>query len=180
MTDKNIVLIGFMGTGKSTVGKILARKMDRPLWDIDQAIEDQQKKRISEIFENEGETYFRNLEKQMILDVSSHRGQVITTGGGAVVDPENLKALQSSGILVALDATAETIYQRVKGTRHRPLLKSGDLMAEIKRLLESRKPFYEKAELTVSSSGKSAAKVADEIYEALESREDFEFGKDWF
>src|SRR5262245_20080100 len=115
MTDKNIVLIGFMGSGKSTVGKILARKLNRPLWDIDQSIEERERKRIAEIFEKQGEAYFRKLEKNMILEAASHSGQVITTGGGAVVDPENMKALQNSGILVALSASAETIFQRVKG-----------------------------------------------------------------
>jgi shikimate kinase len=180
MSDKNIVLIGFMGTGKSTVGKILAKKMNRALVDIDYRIEEKEKRKISEIFEKEGEDHFRCLEKEMIRDAASHTGQVITTGGGAVVDPENLAALKSNGLLVALTAFPETIYQRVKDTRHRPLLKSGDLMSEIRRLLAVRMPSYEKADLHFSSDGKTPAQVADQILEALEKEEEFEFGKDWF
>lgn len=178
--SKNIVLIGFMGTGKSTVGKILAKKMSRALVDIDHRIEEREKRKISEIFEKEGEEYFRRLEKEMIRDTASHSGQVITTGGGAVLDAENFAALKSSGFLVALTASPETIYQRVKDTRHRPLLKSPDLMAEIRRLLEIRMPVYKKADLCFTSDGKSGAQVAEQILEALEKEEEFEFGKDWF
>ena len=180
MSDKNIVLIGFMGTGKSTVGKILAKKMNRALVDIDHRVEEKEKRKISEIFEKEGEDYFRRLEKETIRDVVSHSGQVITTGGGAVMDAENLAALKSGGFLVALTASAETIYQRVKDTRHRPLLKSGDLLAQIRQLLEARRPAYDKADLHFASDGKTGAQVADQILEALEKEEEFGFGKDWF
>ena len=180
MSDKNIVLIGFMGTGKSTVGKLLAKKMSRAFVDIDHRIEEKEKRTISEIFEKEGEPHFRQLEKEMIRDAAAHSGQVITTGGGAVLDPENFKALKSGGFLVALIASAETIFERVKRTKHRPLLASGDPMADIRKLLAVRAPIYEQADLRFVSDGKSAVQVADEIYQMLEKDEEFEFGKDWF
>ena len=180
MTDKNIVLIGFMGTGKSTVGKILARRLGRPLVDIDRRIEEAQKKKISDIFENEGEGAFRQLEKDMIRGVAAVSGQVVTTGGGAVIDPENIRELRKNGLLIALAATPETIYQRVKDSRHRPLLKSSDKMAELRRLLELRQPMYAKADVTFHTDGKTASQVTGAILGVLEKEEEFEFGKDWF
>ena len=81
---------------------------------------------------------------------------------------------------MALEADAETIWRRVKDSRHRPLLKSGDMLGEIRRLLEARRPYYEKADLRFNTDGKSAAEVADEILARLENEEEFEFGKDWF
>lgn len=180
MTDKNIVLIGFMGTGKSTVGKILAKRMNRTWIDIDQRIEEQQKRKISEIFEKDGEAAFRAMEKAMVREVAIGRSLVITTGGGAVVDEENLRHLKNSGLLIALTAAPETIYQRVKKTTHRPMLKSGDLMTEIKTLLGKRAPFYAKADMTFTTDKKTATQVAIEILGVLQKDEEFEFGKDWF
>ena len=174
---KNIVLIGFMGTGKSTVGKILAKKMNRKLEDVDHRIEEKEKRRIAEIFEKQGEPYFRKLEKEMVREVAAASNLVITTGGGAVVDEENFSALRQNGIVVALVANAETIYNRVKDARHRPLLKTGDMLGEIRRLLEVRKPCYDCADMKFLTDGKTAAQVAEEIQAALEKDEEFEFGK---
>ena len=180
MTHKNIVLVGFMGTGKSTVGKVLAKKLGRALVDVDQRIEQKQNRRIADIFEKEGESAFRRLEKQTVCEVASGSDLVITTGGGAVVDADNLASLKANGIVIALEATPQTITQRVKDTRHRPLLKSNDVLGEVRRLLEQRRPYYDKADLKFATDGKTAAQVADEILAKLENEEEFEFGKDWF
>ena len=169
-----------MGTGKSTVGKILAKWLNRSWVDIDQRIEESQKKKIGEIFEKEGEAAFRRLEKEMIRQVAAAAGQVVTTGGGAVMDTENLEALKKNGLVIALAAAPETIFLRVKDSRHRPLLKGGDLMSELKRLLEQRQPSYAKADTTFHTDGKTASQVASEIAGMLENEEEFEFGKDWF
>src|SRR3989338_3633633 len=131
---KNIVLIGFMGTGKTSVGKILASKLGRPVADVDQRIEERQKRKIREIFESEGEARFRAFEKEAVAEIASGEGVVITTGGGVVLDPANIAALKKNGILVALSATPETIHRRVKNARHRPLLLKTDVFGEIKRL----------------------------------------------
>ena len=178
--ERNIVLIGFMGTGKSSAGKALAKKTGRALVDIDQRVEEKEKRRIADIFEKDGEAAFRRLEKEAIREAVKGSGLVITTGGGAVLDPENLSALKAGGVVVALEATPETIFQRVKDSRHRPLLKSNDVLGEIRRLLESRRPYYRKADVVVSTDGKTALQVADEIAAKLEGGEEFEFGKDWF
>jgi shikimate kinase len=168
MTSKNIVLIGFMGTGKSTVGKILAKKMGREIVDVDQKIEEKEKRRIAEIFEKDGEAAFRLLEKQAVKAVASGSKLVITTGGGVVLDSENVSMLKANGILVLLQATPQTIHQRVKGSRHRPLLRAGDAQDEISKLLEARRPYYEGADLKCATDGKTAQQVADEILKMLD------------
>lgn len=178
--SKNIVLIGFMGTGKSTVGKILARRSGRTWVDIDLRVEEAKKMKVADIFEKEGEASFRSLEKDMIRQVARTANQVITTGGGAVLDADNLRALQNNGFLIALAATPETIYQRVKDSRHRPLLKGGDLMSELRRLMALRQPFYAKADRTFHTDGKTPSQVAAAIADVLEKEEEFEFGKDRF
>ena len=177
MTEKNLVLIGFMGTGKSSVGKALAKKMGRLLVDVDQHIEEKERRRIADIFENDGEAAFRKIEKKTILEVAKGSSQVITTGGGAVLDPENIAALKANGLVISLEASPETIFQRVKDSRHRPLLRSNDVPGEIRKLLEARRPFYAKADLSFVTDGKTALQVADEIAAKLESEE---FGKDGF
>ena len=178
--EKNIVLIGFMGTGKSSVGKILAKRLNRTWVDIDLRIEESHNRKIADIFEKEGEAHFRTLEKEMVRQTAAGKNLVITTGGGAVLDAENMKHLKANGVVVALLATAETIYQRVKDSRHRPLLKSDDRLGEIRRMLESRGPLYAKADITFHTDGKTSPQVAAAISEALEHPEEFEFGKDWF
>ena len=180
MSGKNLVLIGFMGTGKSTVGKALAKKTGRSLVDIDQRIEESQKRRIADIFEKDGEAAFRRLEKQAIQEAVLGSGLVITTGGGAVMDPENFSALKERGIVLLLEAQPDTIYKRVKDSRHRPLLHSSDVMGEIRRLLSARQGQYDRADFKFSTDGKSASQVTDEILAKLGDAKEFEFGKDWF
>jgi len=126
MARTNIVLVGFMGTGKTSVGKILAEKLKRPVIDVDRRIEKSRRQTIGEIFEKHGEPYFRELEKSVILQVSREKGTVITTGGGAVLDPQNLAALKAGGWVVALFAKPETVFQRVGRSKQRPLLKGKD------------------------------------------------------
>lgn len=168
-SGKNIVLIGFMGTGKTSVGKILARSTGFHLIDIDQCIEDKEQRKISEIFERDGEAAFRKLEKDMIRWAAGESSAVITTGGGAVLDPENIERLSKNGIIMALTATADTVYQRVKRSGHRPLLKTGDMLGEIKKLLEIRKPYYEKADVSFVTDKQKPADTAKQIEEWLKS-----------
>ena len=164
---KNISLIGFMGTGKTSVGKILGKRLNRPVMDVDLTIEKKEKRKIGEIFKDAGEAYFRSVEKEAIREICRRQGLVITTGGGAVLDTENLEALKASGWVIGLSATPETIYQRVKDSRHRPLLDGEDKLGEVKRLLAVRKPFYEKADFYFETDGRSSAQVAGLILEKL-------------
>ena len=167
---KNISLIGFMGTGKTSVGKILAKRLNRPVLDVDLCIEANERKKISEIFEKEGEARFRTLEKEAIRQICQRQGIVITTGGGAVLDPENFEALKASGWVIGLFARPETIFKRVKNSRHRPLLDGKDKLGEIERLLAARKPFYEKADFHFDTDGCSASQVAGFILKTLSGK----------
>ncbi len=170
MLSKNIALIGFMGTGKTSVGKILAKRLNRPVVDVDQYIEEREKRKISEIFEKQGEAHFRALEKDAILKICSQQGIVITTGGGAVLDPENFQALRSSGWVIGLLAKPETVFKRVKDSRHRPLLEGKDKLQEIEKLLEVRTPIYERADFHFYTDGQTAAQVAEAILKTLDQK----------
>lgn len=168
---KNVSLIGFMGTGKSSIGKALGRILSRPVIDIDRVVETKEKRKIREIFEMHGEAHFRKLEKDAIAEAAEAVGKVITTGGGAAIDPANMEALRKNGWVISLTAKAETIYYRVKDSKHRPLLASGeDRLESIKKLMEIRRPYYEKADFHFETDGHSAAQVAEAIIETLEKQ----------
>lgn len=139
----NIALIGFMGSGKTTVGRQLAKALDMKFIDIDKMISMREKKNIPEIFKEYGEKYFRDKEREIIEEESRENNIVIATGGGAIVDNENLKNLKKSSYVVYLDATIECIYERIKESKHRPLIaEADDVYARIKELYEKRLWLY--------------------------------------
>ncbi len=159
----NIVLTGFMGTGKSVVARELSRLCGMRLVDIDREIERSQQKPIAEIFALCGEDHFRQIETAVILQYASEQGVVISTGGGAVLREENLKALQAHGIIFCLTAGSETIALRTAGNNDRPLLQGNDRQAKIAVLLTERQPFYEKAGIMINTEGKTPLEIAEEI-----------------
>ena len=142
--QSNIVLTGFMGTGKTAVGRRLARTLGREFLDMDDLIEDQAGTSIVEVFASQGEEVFRQLEHQVCLAVAQRTGLVIATGGGTVVNPASRHALQASGFLICLTATPEAILNRIGTDSNRPMLKtdSGSRQERIKVLLEERAPHY--------------------------------------
>ena len=160
---KNIVLLGFMGTGKTAVGKILAQKFSLKLVDLDNLIEEEMGMSISDIFFNFGEPYFRDLEKEIVRRISFKKNLVIATGGGVVLDDENMENLRRHGILITLMASVEEIYRRISQTKNRPLLDVPYPEKTIKEMLELRRPRYELADFTVNTSGRSVEDVAEEI-----------------
>ncbi|MGB9677164.1 MAG: shikimate kinase [Candidatus Ratteibacteria bacterium] len=165
---KNIVLIGFMGTGKTEVGKLLAERLNMTFIDTDKLIEEREKDRIARIFQVKGEDYFRKVEEEVIEEVSNCENCVIATGGGAVIREKNYNNLKKNGILICLSATPEEIYRRTLPKKDRPLLmKSKNVIETIKELLEMRKPYYQKADYTVDTTKKKIEKVVDEIMELL-------------
>jgi len=160
----NIILIGFMGSGKTVVGHELAQKLGFEYLDTDELIEKQSSTSISQIFSEKGEEHFRELETQVLQDLKSKDKLVISTGGGMVLKPENVKILKGIGSLVLLWANPEKIYSRVKDEPHRPLLKVEDPKAKIEEILKFREPIYKKvADLVVDTSNLSVEQVVEEI-----------------
>ncbi|HAW60106.1 MAG TPA: shikimate kinase, partial [Actinobacteria bacterium] len=138
MGVRNVVLIGFMGSGKSSVGRRLAEELGLSFVDTDSLIEERTHKRIEEIFRDQGEEVFRALEAQTVAEVSGRGGQVIACGGGAVLNPRNVGVLKRKGFLIYLKASIPAIYERVKESTERPLLDVLEPKAEIERLLALR------------------------------------------
>jgi shikimate kinase len=163
--NKNIVLTGFMGTGKTEVAKELARLLQMKLVDVDSEIEKAERITINEIFSTRGEPAFREIETAMIREVARAGNSIISTGGGAVLREENMEALRESGEVFCLWAGPETILRRTSGSEDRPLLKVADPLARIRELLDYRKPFYERAGRMIDTEGKTPLKVAEEIME---------------
>jgi shikimate kinase len=160
---KNIVLTGFMGTGKTAVSRELARLTGFNQVDVDAEIEKTAGMTITEIFAQFGEPYFRDLETAEIKKVSQGRNLIISTGGGAVLRQENMDALRANGVIICLTATPETIFERTKDNNERPLLQVEDPIKKIKELLSFRKPYYEKADIMIDTEGKTPHEIAEEI-----------------
>lgn len=152
---KNIVLIGFMGAGKSMIARELGRRLKLPLAMTDELIEAREGMPIHEIFQAKGEAYFREQEAVVIKEVSHRRGIIIDCGGGAVLRKENLQLLKANGIVFYLQATPEVIYGRIKDEKHRPLLKDPDPLGRIKELYRQRLPLYTQADFTIDADNPS-------------------------
>ncbi|GAA5344650.1 shikimate kinase [Planifilum fimeticola] len=169
MRQRNlIILIGFMGTGKTTVGKALADRLKLPLTDTDQEIERKTGKRISELFREFGEEGFRDLESQVLKQVLDGTPGVVTTGGGVVLRPENVRLMKETGWVVALHASEEEILRRLAGTADRPLL-LGDVRQRVSRLLNERRGLYDFAHVRVDTTGMTVAEVVDKICRLAEN-----------
>lgn len=174
----SVALIGFMGSGKSSVGRMLAKKLGKPFVDTDARIEKKTGKSIERIFKEEGETAFRQTEKDIATAISGKVGQVISCGGGMVLDPANVSHLKKHAVLVYLKAAPADIKLRVarsKGKSRRPLL-SGTNAAAVDGLLVVRDPIYESsADITLETSGLSVEATAEEIIKRLGEYESFHF-----
>ena len=160
---KNIVLVGFMGTGKTAVAKEAAKKLNLKYVSTDELIEKKENTSITDIFSQKGENHFRRIEKDAIREVSNLEGVVVDAGGGAVTDPENVENLKKKGVLICLWAEPEVILERIKKFRHRPLLNVKNPLDKIRRMLDHRKPFYERADFHIRTSKMPVEKVVSEI-----------------
>lgn len=160
---KNIVLVGFMGTGKSSIGRLLATRLRRPFIDTDRKIEREACLTIPEIFAQYGESGFRSREAAVIARVARYTNVIIATGGGAVLLTENVSRLKTNGIIVALTASPEVILERTSRRNNRPLLNQVDRKNLIVKLLSEREPFYAVADFTIDTSHITPHQVADKI-----------------
>lgn len=168
---RNLALVGFMGAGKSTVGRLVARQLNLGFTDTDELIEARVGRSIPTLFAEEGEAAFRARERDVILDLSQGADRVISTGGGLVCQPGNLELLKSTCLVVCLWAAPETIWARVRYQTHRPLLQVADPEAEIRRLLALREPWYRQSDVLVNSGLRSLREVAGQvIHHFLEAR----------
>ena len=163
---RNIVLIGLMGAGKTTVGRLIAKRLGRPFVDTDDVVEKTEKRTIAEIFAADGERGFRRLEAAAVRSVAALRGQVIAVGGGAVLDPGNVTQLRSTGDLVLLDADPTTLAARIGDASSRPLLAGGDSSETLRRLRDARAAAYgDAAGHAVDTTGRTPEEIAASVLE---------------
>jgi shikimate kinase len=166
---KPVALVGFMGSGKTSVGKALARILGLELIDLDAEIEECEGAAIADIFRTRGEPYFREREREALeRAAAAQRPRVICTGGGVVLDPRNAELLMRRCVSVWLRASPETVYGRVKSEGTRPILNGGMTVENIASILERRLPFYEAAaHFAVDTDGRSVEEIAREIADKL-------------
>lgn len=165
----NIVLIGFMGVGKSTVAKTLHTRLGMKIMEMDEEISRREGISIPEIFETRGETYFRNLETELLAQLQDENGYVISCGGGAPLRKTNVDLMKKNGKVVLLTALPETIWHRVQENHERPLLENNKTAAHIERLMSQRQEKYQAAaDFTVNTDNKTEKEICDEILEKLQ------------
>ncbi|MBF0280834.1 MAG: shikimate kinase [SAR324 cluster bacterium] len=163
----NLIMIGFMGVGKTTIGRKLAKRLGYHFLDMDEQIENEQNRSISEIFENSGEDHFRQLEVKLLQKLSTVQNTVIATGGGAVATPGSLELMKVYGRLIYLKTSVDEIVERVKRSQHRPLLHAEDLEERISSLLVKRIPFYEQADYIIETKNLSPQRITSLIIRNL-------------
>lgn len=167
----NIYLIGMMGSGKTVTGKALAASLDYAFVDLDAVIQAQEGRTVPEIFAGSGESHFRNMETSALEHFSKQREQVIATGGGIILNEENVRRMKKTGKVVLLKASPESLWQRVRYSKDRPLLNKPDPFGALQQILSDREALYEKAcHFSVVTDGKIAEDVASEIREMLRVR----------
>jgi len=170
----SIALVGFMGTGKTVVGKALAEKLGREFVELDTLIEQKAGKPISEIFQQDGEVAFRELEIEVAKEVSGNKNQVIACGGGLVLNKINIDRLKKNSVIVYLTASPRVILKRVSDDEERPLLQVTNPALTIQELLKFRKPFYEQAaDIKIDTSKLDIGAVAEQIINKVKRDENF-------
>ncbi|OKP82555.1 MULTISPECIES: shikimate kinase [unclassified Paenibacillus] len=160
--NKNIILVGMMATGKSTVGALLAEELGYELIDLDHVIIQNEGRSIAELFAEGGEEYFRKIESAVLKEMLEGESRIISTGGGAVLAPGNAEIMLQKGLVVALTATEEEIIARVSGDENRPLL-AGNAQERVRAILEQRRDAYRFAHCTVDTTKRSVAEVSEYI-----------------
>jgi shikimate kinase len=162
----NLVLVGFSCSGKTTLGRNMARRLRMRFVDSDRYIEEVTGRSIPDIFREDGEAAFRSIEREVIAQIAAERRQVVSTGGGAFVDPANRDALRSGNLVVHLQVRPETVVDRLRNSRSgrpRPLLESPDPLARVIQLMDERKEAYTAAHVTIGVDGRSRYELVGEL-----------------
>lgn len=160
---KTIVLIGMMGSGKTTIGKLLGEKLTLRSVDIDAIIEQNEKRTVSEIFQNEGEKYFRNIERETIKKNFTNKDLIISLGGGAFEDQLTQELLLKNSTVIYLKTSPNVILERIKNNTNRPLLKNQMTVEKIQSIILQRQKNYELANITILTDNKNTDKIVEEI-----------------
>ena len=166
--ERNLFLIGFMGTGKSTVAARMKEALLLELIEMDEELVRREGMSISELFKTKGEPYFRDAETQLIYDIQKKSGCIVSCGGGVVMRQQNVDAMREKGKIVLLTAEPETVYERVKDSNARPLLNGRMNVEAIRELMEQRREAYERAaDIRIATDGKTAEQIVEEIREKI-------------
>jgi shikimate kinase len=161
---KNLVLVGFMGSGKTAAGKLAAKTLGLTFVDMDAIIEQRHGQSISEIFASKGESFFRRHERELVRELAVRQDHCIATGGGVVLDPNNLRDFGRTGVIICCWVDARTAYERTKHARHRPLLEADpDRLARIEELLRQREPLYKAIANRIDTEAMSVEQQADAV-----------------
>ena len=161
--DVNLYLVGFMGTGKTSVGRHVAEHLGFDFLDTDELIQSHTGRTIADIFAKDGEPAFRELERKVVQELSTREKTLISTGGGLPTNEENLSALKSFALVICLWASPEKIWERVKNQSHRPLLHDADPQQKIRELLATREPFYKQADVLINTDLRSVREAAQQV-----------------
>ena len=159
----NLALIGFMGAGKTSVGRLVAEQLHFDYLDTDELIQSRTGRPIVEIFSTDGEAAFRKMEQELVGELAARTKTVIATGGGLPMNPQNLVSLKTHALVVCLWASPEKIWERVKNQTHRPLLHDADPQKKIRELLAAREPFYRQADVLLNTELRSIREVAQQV-----------------
>jgi shikimate kinase len=159
----NLALIGFMGTGKTSVGRLVAEQLHFDYLDTDELIQSRTGRTITEIFSTDGEAAFRKMEQELVGELAARTKTVIATGGGLPMNPQNLVSLKTHALVVCLWASPEKIWERVKNQTHRPLLHDVDPQKKIRELLAAREPFYRQGDVLLNTELRSVREVAQQV-----------------
>ncbi len=182
MKKRNVYLTGFMGAGKSTIGPILANTIGWDYFDIDIEIENNIKRKIVDIFESEGEEYFREIERETIKNLSKGNNLIISLGGGAIAYRDNIDYIKQNGAIIYLKVSSAVVFERLKAKKDRPLLLPGKSENESKqsyinnvdRLIKSREVFYNQADYIISTENISIGKVVDKLANLISNPDFFQ------
>jgi len=170
---RNVVLIGFMGTGKTSTGKMLAAKLGAAFIDMDQRIEEEAGMSIPDMFARKGEAYFREQERALVKRLAARRNAVISTGGGTVKNPDNVADFKKSGVIVCLSASVDAVLARTNRRGTRPVLDGadqGDRRKAVEQLMAERRELYKQADYTIDTSELSPLLVVENIVRFLKTR----------